>query len=143
MELRDLWKCPTCNQLYIVSAACDSCHYSRHYPHGGMCTIGVTWRPTYSWRDKRRWKKANRMTLPADPGNAPDSQRGLYGKYAVTRLADYEDKHGTCPFFVLDIRHDPFARAAVVAYAEACQREYPFLSQDLYGLLTNVPLEGS
>lgn len=56
-----LWHCAVCRQLYIVTVACDYCHAKRNTDeaHRGQHTVGVTWRPTYSWRDRRRWKKAN------------------------------------------------------------------------------------
>lgn len=61
MEVGDLWKCERCHQLYVVARACDYCNTTRIVRnHPGVHTYGVTWRPTYSWLDKRRWKRANR-----------------------------------------------------------------------------------
>ena len=64
-----------------------------------------------------------------------DQQRGLYQKYRVERLNDPTGKHADCPFFVLDIRHDLHARAALRAYIESCRAEFPLLAADLEGLL--------
>ena len=59
---------------------------------------------------------------------------GLYAKFHVRR-ADLQHlpgrKHDRCDYFVLDLTHDPFAMAAIEAYANACEREYPVLSADL------------
>lgn len=65
----------------------------------------------------------------------PDTERGLYRKYHVERLNDHEGKHAKCQFFVLDLNHDPFARAALLAYAGACADEYPVLSDDLRAMV--------
>lgn len=60
---------------------------------------------------------------------------GLYQKYRVERLNDPDSKHVDCLYFVLDPRHDSFARDALAAYIEACQDKYPALAFDLRGLL--------
>lgn len=59
-----------------------------------------------------------------------DKERGLYGKYYVKRKNDTTGKHDNCQYFVLDPQHDEFAVIALLAYAEACQEEYPLLSED-------------
>src|ERR1044072_4178597 len=63
--------------------------------------------------------------------NTPDTQRGLYGKYLVSRKGDHDGKHVDCPFFVLDPKHDLFARVALQAYIVACADKYPHLAADL------------
>ncbi len=63
-----------------------------------------------------------------------DTTRGLYDKFIVTRTdgtSEPEKKHDGCRYFVLDVTHDPFADAALQAYARACRREYPLLSEDI------------
>ncbi len=61
----------------------------------------------------------------------PDRKRGLYGKFRVERV-NQSDKHGDqCFYFVLDLTHDAYAEAAVLAYAAACQEDYPLLARDL------------
>lgn len=68
---------------------------------------------------------------------------GLYDKYKVTR-ADGSDKpggkHEKCALFVLDMTHDPFARIAALAYADACEKEgYDALARDLRARATSHP----
>lgn len=64
-----------------------------------------------------------------------DQDRGLYGKYAVRRLNDSTGKHDDCYFFVLDLKHDKFAKHALVAYSIACRESYPVLADDLLALV--------
>lgn len=59
---------------------------------------------------------------------------GLYRKFKVSRTDGTSrkgKKHCGCRYFVIDVDHDKFARAALGAYAEACKQEYPALAQDL------------
>jgi hypothetical protein len=63
-----------------------------------------------------------------------DTIKGLYNKYTVDRVDGSSRKgckHYGCNYFVLDMVHDPYARDAVAAYAEACKEKYPSLSKDL------------
>jgi hypothetical protein len=63
-----------------------------------------------------------------------DKERGLYEKFRVERTDGRSapgEKHEGCDYFVLDLRHDPFAYTAAQAYADACSWEYPQLSLDL------------
>lgn len=62
---------------------------------------------------------------------ASDSERGLYRKYRVQRLGDRAGKHAHCEYYVLDLQHDKFSGAALAAYADACEAEYPQLAADL------------
>ncbi|SIJ20721.1 Uncharacterised protein [Mycobacteroides abscessus subsp. abscessus] len=55
-----------------------------------------------------------------------DNQRGLYGKYRVTR-EDGED-HG--PYFILAFTSDPHAGKALAVYAESSGREQSVLTAD-------------
>lgn len=57
--------------------------------------------------------------------------RGLYQKFLVTRVSDPESKHEGCRYFVLDPQHDPAARSALLAYAEASGSTRPELANDL------------
>lgn len=70
----------------------------------------------------------------------PDRERGLYDKYHVERKEDPTGKHRDCNYFVLDLKHDKFAAAALRAYAWACASEYPDLARDIC-LIVNGPLE--
>jgi hypothetical protein len=71
-----------------------------------------------------------------------DKSRGLFAKYHVERVSDPTGKHDGCPYFVLDVRHDPHALAALVAYADSCDSDYPMLAADLRRL-AGVDTEGS
>lgn len=62
------------------------------------------------------------------------TQIGLYDKFNVTRTDGKSapgQKHDGCEYFVLDLTHDPYARAAILAYACACEDHYPLLARDL------------
>lgn len=63
-----------------------------------------------------------------------DINRGMYQKFVVHRV-DRQDfpgkKHYNCRYFVLDIDHDPYARPALIAYADSCENEYPKLAADI------------
>lgn len=63
-----------------------------------------------------------------------DSKRGLYSKYEVKRTDGSSGpggKHEHCAYFVLDLEHDEFAMAALVAYASAAREDYPQLARDI------------
>lgn len=63
-----------------------------------------------------------------------DPTRGLYRKFEVKRTDGTDapgGKHDGCRYFVLDLTHDPHAYAAIYAYAESCEEEYPLLAADL------------
>lgn len=60
-----------------------------------------------------------------------DADRGLYGKFFVSRLNDEVGKHTNCDYFVLDLVHDRHAKMALLAYAASCADEFPLLAKDL------------
>jgi len=63
-----------------------------------------------------------------------DMHRGLYQKYRIERTDGRSapgEKHHGCTYFVLDLNHDPHARAALRAYAESCAETHPELAKDL------------
>lgn len=63
-----------------------------------------------------------------------DTERGLYQKFKVERTdgqSSQGEKHDGCEYFVLDLTHDPFAAAALQAYAQACFGTYPNLGSEL------------
>ncbi len=79
---------------------------------------------------------------PADTGESTMQNkhaRGLYRKFDVRRT-DGSDasggKHDGCNYFVLDVTHDPHSDAALLAYANSCEGEYPALADDLRDLLS-------
>jgi hypothetical protein len=85
----------------------------------------------------RRTRQAQPSTWPGDaPEQAakPKRERGLYGKYHVERTDGSSEpgkKHEDCAYFVLDLTHDRNAPPALIAYAAACEAEYPVLARDL------------
>lgn len=65
----------------------------------------------------------------------PATAQGLFRKYIVRR-ADGQDndvlqKHFNCDYFVLDLTHDPAAKPAIKAYADAIEATHPYLARDL------------
>jgi len=47
-----------------------------------------------------------------------DRQRGLYGKYLISRVDGSSEpgcKHAACDYYVLDLVHDQYAKAAILA----------------------------
>jgi hypothetical protein len=57
---------------------------------------------------------------------------GLYDKFRVERVDPAaQERHKDCKVFVLEPKHDPFARDALLAYAAACEDEHPQLAVDL------------
>jgi hypothetical protein len=64
-----------------------------------------------------------------------DATRGLYNKYRPVERTDGSSevggKHHGCEYFVLDTNHDPHAKAALKAYADSCEADYPILAADL------------
>ncbi len=70
-----------------------------------------------------------------------DKTRGLYSKFKVERTDGKSargEKHHSCQYFVLDLDHDPFAKVAAAAYADACENEYPLLCADIRKLLESL-----
>lgn len=64
----------------------------------------------------------------------PDTQRGLYGKFNVSRTdgSDHKGgKHYGCDYFVLDVTHDKHAPAALSAYASSVAATHPQLAADM------------
>lgn len=69
----------------------------------------------------------------------PAKRRGIeVSKFRVTRTDGSSrrgGRHHNCGYFVLDLQHDKFAPAALKAYAEACDKDYPLLARDLRVML--------
>lgn len=58
----------------------------------------------------------------------------IYQKFDVRRVDGRDapgEKHFGCRYFVLDLTHDPYARIAALAYADACAASHPVLSIEL------------
>ena len=63
-----------------------------------------------------------------------DKTRGIYDKFKVERTDGKSasgEKHDGCRYFVLDVTCDPFAIAALMAYADSCKADYPLLAADV------------
>lgn len=58
----------------------------------------------------------------------------MFEKFRVQRT-DGSDapggKHHGCKYFVIDLDHDQYARAAMRAYAAACRATHPLLADDI------------
>lgn len=64
---------------------------------------------------------------------ATDTDDGLTlgGRFLVERLGDVTGKHRDCWFFVLDLDHDSHAVAALRAYADSVEPDFPVLAHQL------------
>ena len=63
-----------------------------------------------------------------------DVTRRLHNKFTVIRNDGQDQegtKHANCEYFVLDLTHDYHARAAIEAYVNSCETQYPLLAKDL------------
>ena len=86
-----------------------------------------------------------REPLPEFDASRPRTEQGLYRKFNVSRVDGSDGpggKHDGCDYFVIDRTHDKYASAALLAYAAACEAEYPMLAADLrsaYGATSPAP----
>jgi len=64
-----------------------------------------------------------------------DRNKGFYNKFDVKRRNDVDGKHDECSYFVLDLKHDPFAKMALAVYAFQCRDKYPLLALDLLDIV--------
>lgn len=84
----------------------------------------------------------DQAALPERDSAKTNTQQGLYRKFEVRRTdgSDFPGgKHNGCDYFVLDMTHDPHAKAAAAAYADSAEMDYPDLAADMrgrYGLAT-------
>lgn len=65
----------------------------------------------------------------------PAEQQGVFKKFEVLRMDGSHlpgRKHEGCNYFVLDLTCDPHAKAAMLAYAEACKETHPVLSAEIF-----------
>lgn len=78
--------------------------------------------------------------LPERDPSLTNRAQGVYRKFDVRRTdgsSEPGEKHHGCEYFVLDVTHDPHARAALAAYASAVEATHPTLAADMrdrYGL---------
>jgi len=71
-----------------------------------------------------------------------EKNKGIYNKFDIRRTdgkSEPGQKHENCRYFVLDLDHDKFAAAALRAYAIACAKEHPKLSEDLCDIYLDMP----
>lgn len=73
--------------------------------------------------------------LPIRDESRSNNEQGLYRKFEVYRT-DRSDagpgcKHWGCDYFVIDVTHDQHAKAALAAYADACEATHPQLAADM------------
>lgn len=70
-----------------------------------------------------------------------DKRNKLQQKYYVERI-DERDRAGgdraDSKYFVLDYIHDPYSIPALEAYALACFKDYPNLSEEIRALVTQL-----
>lgn len=74
------------------------------------------------------------MSFPLKDPTKTTEEQGLFLKFIVERTDGSSQpggKHHGCEYFVLDLDHDKYAKAALVAYAKACQDELPALAADI------------
>jgi hypothetical protein len=67
-------------------------------------------------------------------GDTMSADGPIYGKFYVRRTDGTDApgaKHDGCDYFVLDLTHDPAARPAVLAYADAIEPTHPTLASDI------------
>lgn len=85
------------------------------------------------------------LAIPKFELPKPTERQDLFDKFAVHRIdgSDQEGgKHHGCRYFVLDVDHDPYAKAALTSYASACESAHPILAQDLREKWGAEPKEG-
>lgn len=62
----------------------------------------------------------------------------IYHKFHVFRVdPEAQVRHRDCFHWVLDVDHDPYALAALRAYAVACEEEDPELSRELITMVND------
>lgn len=72
--------------------------------------------------------------LPERDPAKPAEKQGLFNKFSVRRTDGSDQiggKHQGCEYFVLDVKCDRFAKAALTAYADACKHDYLELSVNM------------
>ncbi len=74
-----------------------------------------------------------------------DRRNKLQQKYYVERI-DERDRAGgdrvDSKYFVLDYVHDPYSIPALEAYAQACYKDFPNLSEEIRTLVQQIKSAG-
>ncbi len=72
--------------------------------------------------------------MPKRNFSKSDTEQGLFKKFVVLRTDSSDSpggRHCGCEYFVIDINHDPCAKPALLAYAEAVRLTHPVLAEDM------------
>ena len=108
-------------------------HDNRYVPNdedGDM--IEIYWDSgNYSYDQHYNFNKVTYVgedALPERDITKTSKQQGMFKKFHVTRV---DGRYPEREYFVLDIHHDQFAKAAMEAYANTCEDEYPLLAADI------------
>lgn len=75
-----------------------------------------------------------RHALAERDTSKPAEKQGLFDKFKVLRRdgsSEPGEKHDGREYFVLDIDHDPHAKAALAAYADDVEATHPYLAKDM------------
>lgn len=83
--------------------------------------------------------------MPKLPRNIKQTQ-GLLTRWKAERTDGSSGpggRHDGCRVFVLDPKHDKFARTALQLYAAECAEEYPHLAEDLREWMRDVYLDSA
>ncbi|MES2341661.1 MAG: hypothetical protein V4597_08285 [Pseudomonadota bacterium] len=104
--------------------------------YANNCTANGEWSPTYaSGQEKCADELAALLSGRPSPNEPTPLEQQDYA--VITRTdgsSDHGGKHDGCNYFVLDVTHDKHADAALRAYADSCESEYPLLAADLRDL---------
>jgi len=131
--------CDTFASVYPVKSYCsDECKSAgrsvneKDKPEAGRTCCDLH-RMTGKDDNRCLWILPNGDATDVNPAARPEPA-GLYRKFTVERTNGSSGpggKHEHCDYFVLDWMHDKFAVPAALAYAKACEAEYPELARDL------------
>lgn len=84
--------------------------------------------------DQFLYEEAASSDLPPRDTSRTAEAQGLFHKFDVRRTDGSSapgEKHHGCYYFVIDVDHDVHAKAALTAYAAACESTHPELARDL------------
>jgi hypothetical protein len=73
-------------------------------------------------------------------------EQGLFRKFEIRRTDGSDGpggKHEDCEYFVIDATHDAYAKAALSAYADACEATHPDLARDMRERYTLAQPDGA
>ena len=86
-----------------------------------------------------KWREKHPLAaFPSRDESKPAEQQGMFEKFSVVRSDGSSapgGKHQDFKYFVLDLDHDPYAGAAMMAYVAACRATHPLLEHDIKKLV--------